>query len=1020
MWCHDSVPRETEMPEHLRECRKMIARPAGPIHSTGAPGEPPRLAPTAASRKGPSDIGGRTAAALPLTTTKKCKFCEDDVPQETDWKRHKEECRYLKERHARLGQSRRVPSAPSAHPAGLPMTGSTRLTREPPTHPERGATQSSGKRDSSQRPESEPADTGRRTSGYRRGEEASFTGKRNASERPSSSQADPTRSSSRRCSDGAPEARVARPAKLRLDRSPGYISRVTLEDAAVLGSALTRLTRKQVNTGRLNVLPVRNVAYWAELNLGGHRLYIVAVLNRHAVERFSSLSELDLQISGAETLPWALLHTMGVSAFRLRYNREVKVRLGAVTEHDDAMVPYILFPLEFTKSRAFVDLPTRPTGHFPVLFWAKNGVFQEYARNRLRQGGTSEATMLEHMQAHAEVGRVPGRGPAHWGHPGRMAPVLHQSSVDAYPRDISVDGDGAMSSDDDVNPALRVPPPRGTDLLISTMEDGTMPCVSAPVRLGPNHWLPVTVYLDDASGEAIMSASAYVDMFCQRDLDGMVSDGEDVHTTRPTIDGVRMVLTSLGKVRLTFDLTNDPHNPVHITLDFRVVEDRNDRGLKMIKFSIPRSVYNAFPDELRTMQRSNLASQAFWQASSKETPQLPRGNNAPPAPNQSRNSSGGDGGGASASRRSSYGGRREGGLCTSPLGATPPLAARDNTQATLSCLEQQTANLLQGHGVDPQIAQDVARLRHRPRNSAGRLSTERPPLRPVHEERSPPRPCGDASEGASASEATVNHPRETGERSLRPAADTSEDAGTSAVVLHDSNDATQDTCIMCMCRETARRRLMQACGCVSARTCVVCIQTWMGRDRLPMPTVNWEHWEDRHTINVRQAQAEIDHIRRYTHCNICLQRIDLHMVDATIAAEDAHDTETRLQLTSDSRMARSMTARQNLPVDNQETPEDVLARETAALREARRQRCHGEYTPQEAPTGASVDPAAPARASAPAQETAGAPILNNPASNNGAAAAGAARAVGSAHCLAWEAVPRCDGTYMTHIYTEFE
>jgi len=228
---------------------------------------------------------------------------------------------------------------------------------------------------------------------------------------------------------------------------------------------------------------------------------------------------------------------------------------------------------------------------------------------------------------------------------------------------------------------------------------------------------------------------------------------------------------------------------------------------------------------------------------------------------------------------------------------------------------------------------------------------------------------------------------------------------------------------------------MQPCGCVEARICVTCLQRWMNRVRLPRPVVDYEHYESENTVNLRQARAEVLHEQRYTHCGICKHRLDLNMVEATIAAQVAHTAEVRQQLVSDNNMARTMEDRQNLPFDDQETSEEARARENAERMEVRRQRIHGEYTPQEAPAPSSMGPDVSARASAQPRATttcgycgeevsidiqlhehfkvcteqllrrhtrraltlSNASALDRPASNSGEAAGGEARTFGNAN-----------------------
>ena len=198
-------------------------------------------------------------------------------------------------------------------------------------------------------------------------------------------------------------------------------------------------------------------------------------------------------------------------------------------------------------------------------------------------------------------------------HPGKGAQVLHHRSLTVYPHNMAATGDGDLSADDEPNPPLRVPNRPSTDNHIATLERGRMPCTSLPVKRGEDLWIPVTVDLDSVAQLPVITCSTYVKLFPQTQLDRHHHTGMKVYTTWITKDGVRMVCTSMGTVTLELELTDDPHTPVRIAVAFEILEDRNDRDLDMIEMSIPSSVYENFPAELRTVQRSNLASRAFWQ-----------------------------------------------------------------------------------------------------------------------------------------------------------------------------------------------------------------------------------------------------------------------------------------------------------------------------------------------------------------------------------------------------------------------
>ena len=134
------------------------------------------------------------------------------------------------------------------------------------------------------------------------------------------------------------------------------------------------------------------------------------------------------------------------------------------------------------------------------------------------------------------------------------------------------------------------------------------------MRRGQDDWLSVTAHLDPIFRLPVMSCSLYVTMFGQARLNRRTRIGKKVHTIWPTRHGVRLMFTSVGTVQLHLDLTTDPHHPIHILVIFELLEDRNDRGLAMLGMSLPRSVYDAFPGQIRNMQRSSNHCCAFWQA----------------------------------------------------------------------------------------------------------------------------------------------------------------------------------------------------------------------------------------------------------------------------------------------------------------------------------------------------------------------------------------------------------------------
>ena len=413
------------------------------------------------------------------------------------------------------------------------------------------------------------------------------TGKRDSTQRSPSGNTEGMRSSSRHCPDNLSMASAPgsiEPVQIRLDDTVGHIFAITHTDAAKMGGQLRRLTHEEVSFGRLRILPIKDVAYWAELAVGGHRIYIVAVLTPESDAQHSSLGVYDLIISGIDTLPAAVHRTLRMSAICLWDRREVKVRFGAMTPGDSPEVPYLQLLLEYTASRAFVDNPNAYTGQHPVLFQITDGEFCEHARNRLHQATITHEDMIRHMKSYAELGRVPGGGPQHRMHPGKGAQVLHHRSLTVYPRDMAATGDGDLSADDESNPPLRVPNRPSADNHIATLERGRMPCTSISVKRG-----------------------------------------------------------------------DDLHTPVRIAVTFEILEDRNDRDLDMIEMSIPSSVYENFPAEMHTVQRSNLASRAFWQ-----TPAATVWHRVPDSraysfssPDQQDDRPSSDAGGASAARRPS-------------------------------------------------------------------------------------------------------------------------------------------------------------------------------------------------------------------------------------------------------------------------------------------------------------------------------------------------------------------------------
>ena len=102
-------------------------------------------------------------------------------------------------------------------------------------------------------------------------------------------------------------------------------------------------------------------------------------------------------------------------------------------------------------------------------------------------------------------------------------------------------------------------------------------------------------------------------MFSQDQMNGLHRHGKKFQTTWRTANGVRVLLTSVGRVALVLVLTHDRSRTIRIEVRFDVLETRNDRGLESIEMSLPRCVYNEFPEELRLQQHSNLASRAHWQ-----------------------------------------------------------------------------------------------------------------------------------------------------------------------------------------------------------------------------------------------------------------------------------------------------------------------------------------------------------------------------------------------------------------------
>ena len=155
---------------------------------------------------------------------------------------------------------------------------------------------------------------------------------------------------------------------MRLVSKVGHINTITHADAAKMGDQLRRLTQTEERLGHLHTMPIQNVAYWAELIVHRHRLYIVAILTPESTVQQSSLSRQDLLLSGIELLPTEVDMAMGVSAVRFWDRREAKVRRGAGNPDDATASTYLQLPPDFTESRTFRDRPDAYTGQHPVSF----------------------------------------------------------------------------------------------------------------------------------------------------------------------------------------------------------------------------------------------------------------------------------------------------------------------------------------------------------------------------------------------------------------------------------------------------------------------------------------------------------------------------------------------------------------------------------------------------------------------------------------------------------------------------
>ena len=432
---------------------------------------------------------------------------------------------------------------------------------------------------------------------------SSVTGKRSSHQRSPSRETDgrhkkSPRAQQRQTSDLRPPTGddPAAPAHLRLNGAVGGISKITYQDALKLESQIRPLTPEERMRGRLAVIQVQDLAFWAEFTLDGHRFYYVAVLTRNSQTRYSSINVFQAMLAGMQFRSPSVYRDLNTPTVRLLSGREARVRLEPSTSSVEPPTLYMRVPLEPSNPTSFFEEPDADVGQSHVLFmqnWA--GLFSTQAHNRLVRAGIPPANMQRHLTTHVQAVTGEPGNPPHSMLPAVATSVFRYASLAVAPQIVVIqEDDEELSDDDGPNPPPRDAGPPATGQFVVTMRPNQLPCVSLPMLIGHMHYLPVTADVDPFSQHPLITASQYIKMYGVTALERRTRIGEVVQDMWSTQGRIRLVVTVVATPKIHVDLTTEPENPIHVQLDFMVIKDRNDQGMGMLGVSLPRSVYEAF------------------------------------------------------------------------------------------------------------------------------------------------------------------------------------------------------------------------------------------------------------------------------------------------------------------------------------------------------------------------------------------------------------------------------------------
>jgi len=132
------------------------------------------------------------------------------------------------------------------------------------------------------------------------------------------------------------------------------------------------------------------------------------------------------------------------------------------------------------------------------------------------------------------------------------------------------------------------------------------------LRVEDEHYVPVSVDLDPIAMSTYMAASQYVALFGEKALERRRFHGAVVHDMWSSNNEVRCIVTVVASAWIHVDLTTDPHRPTYCSVNFEIIDDRNDLGTKLLRASVPRSFQHQYAEQLSVLRRLNAISIAHW------------------------------------------------------------------------------------------------------------------------------------------------------------------------------------------------------------------------------------------------------------------------------------------------------------------------------------------------------------------------------------------------------------------------